>query len=647
MRLPSSRAQVPATVDEAANEAAVNDVRSMKDRRQLDLITIGRSSVDLYGEQVGGRLEDMGSFVKYLGGCPANIAAGAARLGLKTALLTRVGDDHMGRFIEEQLRREGVNTDAIVSDSSRLTALVILGIRDEDRFPLLFYRENCADMALCEDDVDPDFVRSARAVLITGTHLSRPGVRAASLKAVRIAKANGGKVILDGDYRPVLWGLTTPELGEQRFVANEDVTRELQAVLPDCDLIVGTEEELHILGGTTDTYAAVCAIRELTGAPIVHKRGERGCIVYAGGIPDSLDDGVAHDGFPIEVFNVLGAGDAFMSGFLRGWLRDEPLQACCRLANAAGALVVSRHGCTPASPSWEEMQYFLEHGSPLRALRHDPRLEHIHWATNRAEHRSRLDVLALDNCPQLESLANGDRRKAARFLELVVAAAVNCGDNDIGLVFDGVTGKRALERMSGTGIWTGRSLDPDTVSSAADEIREWPVRQVVVCRIDTGGAVAGGAWQGRMGQLFRACRKARHELLLDVSSATDTTDALIAAIEAILEDGTCPDWWELPAALGKNGWERAVATIAEKDGYCHGVLVNGRAHDLQALAELRSQVANCRGLSGVVFGPAVYADLAERWFAGKLGDSAVIDVLRESRLAGLRAPEPLDRYEAG
>ena len=115
--------------------------------KSLDLLAIGRSSVDLYGQQVGGRLEDMGSFAKYVGGSPTNTAIGGARLGLKTALLTRVGADHMGRFIREQLAREGVDVSSVISDPARLTALVILGIRDRETFPLIFYREDCADMA--------------------------------------------------------------------------------------------------------------------------------------------------------------------------------------------------------------------------------------------------------------------------------------------------------------------------------------------------------------------------------------------------------------------------------------------------------------------------------------------------------------------
>ena len=129
-------------------------------KSDLDVIAIGRSSVDLYGIQVGGRLEDMSSFAKYIGGSPTNTAAGASRLGLKSAVITAVGDEHMGRFIIEQLQREGVDTRGVKTDPDRLTAVVILGIRDQETFPLIFYREDCADMALTKDDIDPDFIRS-------------------------------------------------------------------------------------------------------------------------------------------------------------------------------------------------------------------------------------------------------------------------------------------------------------------------------------------------------------------------------------------------------------------------------------------------------------------------------------------------------
>ena len=180
----------------------------------LDVITIGRSSVDLYGAQVGGRLEDMASFKMYIGGSPTNIAAGAARLGLRAAVITAVGDEHMGRFIRETLAAEGVDVRGVKTDPNRLTALVILGIRDTDQFPLIFYRENCADMGLTESDIDPVFIAEAGCVTATGTHLSHPQVEAATLKAIRLANENGAKTALDIDYRPNLWSLSGHDDGE-------------------------------------------------------------------------------------------------------------------------------------------------------------------------------------------------------------------------------------------------------------------------------------------------------------------------------------------------------------------------------------------------------------------------------------------------
>ena len=324
--------------------------------KSLDVITIGRSSVDLYGAQIGGRLEDMGSFQKYIGGSPTNIAAGTARLGLKSALITRVGDEHMGRFIREELFREGVDIRGIVTDPERLTALVILGIRDEKQFPLIFYRENCADMALCEDDIDEGFIAEARAVVATGTHLSHPRTAAAVQKALRLARKHGAQTALDIDFRPNLWGLAGHGDGESRFISSAKVTAQLQETLHLFDLIVGTEEEFHIAGGTTDTIAALRAVRAVSKATLVCKRGPMGAVAFQGAVPGSLDDGETGPGFPIEVFNVLGAGDGFMSGLLKGWLDGEVWPVALKYANVCGAFAVSRHGCTPAYPSWDEMQ---------------------------------------------------------------------------------------------------------------------------------------------------------------------------------------------------------------------------------------------------------------------------------------------------
>ena len=351
---------------------------------QLDVITIGRSSVDLYGQQIGGRLEDMASFSKAVGGCPANIAIGAARLGLKSALLTRVGDEHMGRFIREQCAREGVDVRGVRTDPQRLTALVVLGVRDEKSFPLIFYRDNCADAALDESDVDEDFIASAKAIVVTGTHFAKPNTEAAQRKAIAVAKTHGRKVAFDIDYRPNLWGLAGHGAGEERYLKSDAVSAHLKTVLPFCDLIVGTEEEVMIAGGGDDPLAALRAIRAVSAALIVMKRGPMGCVVYPGAIPDRIEDGVKGPGFPVEVYNVLGAGDAFMAGFLRGWLRGEALERCCAFANAGGAFAVSRLLCAPEYADLARDERIP--GARLRASARCARtsnLKNIHWSTTR------------------------------------------------------------------------------------------------------------------------------------------------------------------------------------------------------------------------------------------------------------------------
>src|SRR6185369_7230817 len=235
---------------------------------------------------------------------------GCARLGLKPAMLTRVGDEHNGRFVRETLAAEGVDVRHVATDPQRLTALVFLGIRDRDTFPLLFYRERCADMAIDASDIDAAFVASSQALLISGTHLSQPGPAEACRVAMAAAREAGTRIVLDIDYRPVLWGLTSPGLGEQRYVPSMAVSERLQTVIGQCDLIVGTEEEIRIAGGSDDTLTALRRLRALTTGLLVMKRGPMGCVVFEGGIPEDIEQGLHGPGFPVDVFNVLGAGDA-------------------------------------------------------------------------------------------------------------------------------------------------------------------------------------------------------------------------------------------------------------------------------------------------------------------------------------------------
>jgi 5-dehydro-2-deoxygluconokinase len=192
--------------------------------RDLDLVCMGRTSVDLYGEQVGAKLEDTQSFRKYVGGSATNVAVGTARLGVKTAMLTRVGDEQMGRFVRRSLAEDGVDVSHVLPDPERLTPYVLLAVRESEDFPRLFVYENSADMAVAEEDVDPAFIASSGALLVTGTHFSRPVTRAASFEAMRAAKEAGTRIAFDLDYRPVFWGVATHEQGGEMFVESIEVT---------------------------------------------------------------------------------------------------------------------------------------------------------------------------------------------------------------------------------------------------------------------------------------------------------------------------------------------------------------------------------------------------------------------------------------
>lgn len=622
--------------------------------RTLDVITIGRSSVDLYGAQVGGRLEDMGSFQKYIGGSPTNMAAGTARLGLKSALITRVGNEHMGRFIREELAKEGVDTRGVKTDPERLTALVLLGIRDDKQFPLIFYRENCADMALCEDDIEESFIAEARAVVATGTHLSNPRTEAAVLKALNLARKHGLQTALDIDYRPNLWGLAGHGDGESRFIESAQVTAKLQAALHLFDLIVGTEEEFHIAGGTTDTIAALRAVRAVSKATLVCKRGPMGAAAFTGHIPDSLDDGQTGPGFPIEVFNVLGAGDGFMSGLLKGWLDGEPWPVALTYANACGAFAVSRHGCTPAYPSWEELQFFLKRGVIEKALRKDPALEQIHWATNRHRDLSTMRVFAFDHRMQLEQMEGATPAKIGQFKQLCLQAALNVanGQPGYGILCDNRLGRDALFQAAGTGLWIGRpvewpgsrplTLEPE-LGPDFGGLQEWPLEHVVkvLCFYHPDDDAETKAKQeDTVRRLFHAARRNRLEFLLEIIPSKVgpvTADTSAYVIQRFYDLGIYPDWWKLEPFTTAQAWDNACAAITRNDPHTRGVVVLGLDASEDALSTSLALAAQQPLVKGFAIGRTIFGDAARAWMQGQMTDKAAVDQMsdRYARLAAL------------
>lgn len=331
----------------------------------FDSFHMGRSSIDLYSNDIGVAFPDIRSFAAYVGGSPTNISVGTRRLGLRTALLTGIGEDPVGEFILAFLDSEGVVTDYIAHKPDKRSSAVLLGIEPPDRFPLVFYRENCADAALTIDDVLGSPIADSRVFQFGGTNLSREPSRSATLFAAEVAERAGVDVILDVDFRPDQWH-------DPRTFGVA-----IRSVLRVVDVVIGTADELRAavlsdpsqvavnhsqvsdakVGG--DVEAAIAGLLALGPKAVVEKIGPQGARIHLSG-SDGVSQVLEAPGFPAEVTNILGAGDAFAAGFIYGYVKGWGWHKSARLGNACGAIVVTQHGCANFMPTYEEVMEFVE-----------------------------------------------------------------------------------------------------------------------------------------------------------------------------------------------------------------------------------------------------------------------------------------------
>jgi len=326
-----------------------------------DTLHMGRSSIDLYSDDIGAPFVDITRFAAFVGGSPTNISVGVKRLGLNSALLTAVGDDLVGDFILNFLNKEGVATEFIPRKPGYRSSAVLLGIEPPNKFPLVYYREHCADMQMTIDDVWRAPIRDTKVFQFAGTNLYQDPCRSATMMAAGIARNAGAEVVLDVDFRPDQW---------------HDVRAfgvAIRAVLKDVDIVIATDDELNaamlvqneqmtlthsqvsdarVQG---DAEASIRAVMQLGPKAVVRKRGLDGSRVY-------LSDGSTIDAaaFPVEVLNTLGAGDAYAAGFLYGHVNGWGWHKSARLANACGAILATKQGCANFMPTLAEAMAFVD-----------------------------------------------------------------------------------------------------------------------------------------------------------------------------------------------------------------------------------------------------------------------------------------------
>jgi 5-dehydro-2-deoxygluconokinase len=325
------------------------------DRVPWDVLTFGRSGVDIYPDQIGVGLEDVTSFGKYLGGTTANVAVAAARLGSRAAIITGVGDDPFGRYVRRELRDLGVSDRHVVTNHEYATPVTFCEIFPPNDFPLWFYRKPSApDLQVRPEDIDFDAVRSTALMWMSVTGLSENPSRESHF-AVLEARDRRPITVIDLDYRPMFWASAE--------AAREQITK----VLPQVTVAVGNREECAVAVGETDPEKAADALLDAGVELAIVKQGADGVLAK------TRTERVVSPPITIKPLNGLGAGDGFGGSLAHGLLAGWPLETVLQRANAAGAIVASRLECSTAMPTSEEIDLLLTGGDP-NAGRADPEL---------------------------------------------------------------------------------------------------------------------------------------------------------------------------------------------------------------------------------------------------------------------------------
>jgi 5-dehydro-2-deoxygluconokinase len=308
----------------------------------LDVLTMGRTGVDLYPLQQGIGLEEVTSFGKFLGGSPTNVAVAAARHGRSTAVITRTGNDSLGVFIRQELERLNVSAEYATAIEGMKTPIVLCEIFPPDNFPLYFYRDPIApDLMIDAEELDATAIANAKIFWITATGLTKEPSKSAHLHALSL-RQRAAHTIMDLDYRAELWP------------SPEEATASVQAALEGCTIAIGNKEECEVAVGETDPDRAADALLERGMEIAVVKQGPKGVLAK------TASERVEVAPLQIDVVNGLGAGDAFGGAFCHGLLAGWDLQKTLAFANTAGAIVAGRLECSTAMPFEDEVLEALE-----------------------------------------------------------------------------------------------------------------------------------------------------------------------------------------------------------------------------------------------------------------------------------------------
>ena len=318
---------------------------SFNEKRKLDIIAIGRACIDLNANEYNRPMEETLTFTKYVGGSPANIAIGGAILGLNTGFIGKVSDDQHGRFIQQYMKKVGVDTSNISLDKEgHKSGLAFTEILSPHECSILMYRDQVADLYLEVQEINENYIQQAKALLVSGTGLAQSPSREALLHAIQLAKKNDVKVIFELDYRGYTW-------------TNEEETAiYYNLVAQQADIIIGTRDEFDQLEypNSNSNVETVAHLFQYDPELIVIKHGVKGSYAYT-------KDGLVIQGhaYKSNVLKTFGAGDSYAAAFLFALLQGKSIETALQFGSASAAIVVSKHSSSEAMPKLEEIEKII------------------------------------------------------------------------------------------------------------------------------------------------------------------------------------------------------------------------------------------------------------------------------------------------
>ncbi|MEM1504563.1 5-dehydro-2-deoxygluconokinase [Domibacillus sp. 8LH] len=318
---------------------------TFNNEKELDVIAIGRACIDLNANEYNMPMEETMTFTKYVGGSPANVAIGSAKLGLKVGFIGKLADDQHGRFIEKYMREVGVDTSNMVVDKEgHKTGLAFTEILSPDECSILMYRDDVADLYLEPSEVSEDYIQKAKILLVSGTALAKSPSREAVLKSVGLAKKHGVKIVFELDYRPYTWQ------------SPEETAVYYSLVAEQSDIIIGTRDEFDVMeniqGG--DNNETIQNLFKHSADLVVIKHGVEGSYAYA-----KSGEVFRAQAYKTNVLKTFGAGDSYASAFLYALVSGKDIETALKYGSASASIVVSKHSSSDAMPVASEIEQLI------------------------------------------------------------------------------------------------------------------------------------------------------------------------------------------------------------------------------------------------------------------------------------------------